>query len=39
MAKGVWATHGTLWEIYPEMTKAVHAASDHAAVWADLDLS
>jgi endonuclease/exonuclease/phosphatase family metal-dependent hydrolase len=38
--KGVWGgTHGTLWEIYPEMTKAVHAASDHAAVWVDLDLS
>jgi endonuclease/exonuclease/phosphatase family metal-dependent hydrolase len=37
--KGVWGgTHGTLWPIYPEMTKAVHAASDHAAIWADLDL-
>jgi endonuclease/exonuclease/phosphatase family metal-dependent hydrolase len=37
--KGVWGgTHGTLWEIYPEMTKAVHAASDHAAVWVDLDI-
>jgi endonuclease/exonuclease/phosphatase family metal-dependent hydrolase len=37
--KGVWGgTHGTLWEIYPEMTKPVHAASDHAAVWVDLDI-
>jgi len=37
--KGVWGgTHGTLWEIYPEMTKPIHAASDHAAVWVDLDL-
>jgi endonuclease/exonuclease/phosphatase family metal-dependent hydrolase len=37
--KGVWGgAHGTLWEIYPEMTKPVHAASDHAAVWVDLDL-
>lgn len=35
--KGVWGgTHGTLWEIYPEMTKPVHAASDHAAIWVDL---
>jgi endonuclease/exonuclease/phosphatase family metal-dependent hydrolase len=35
--KGVWGgVNGTLWEIYPEMTKAVHAASDHAAVWVDL---
>jgi endonuclease/exonuclease/phosphatase family metal-dependent hydrolase len=37
--KGVWAgAHGTLWEIYPEMTKPVHAASDPAAIWVDLDL-
>jgi endonuclease/exonuclease/phosphatase family metal-dependent hydrolase len=37
--KGVWGgTHGTLWEIYPEMMKPVHAASDHAAIWVDLDL-
>jgi hypothetical protein len=26
------------WEIYPEITASVHAASDHAAVWVDLDL-
>ena len=25
------------WEIYPEITESVHAASDHAAVWVDLD--
>jgi exonuclease III len=37
--KGVWGgTHGTLWEIYPEMKKPVHAASDHAAVWVDLNI-
>jgi len=37
--KGVWGgTHGTLWEIYPEMTEPVHAASDHAAIWVDLDV-
>jgi hypothetical protein len=27
-----------LWSIYPEITAAEHAASDHAAVWVDLDL-
>lgn len=37
--KGVWGgANGTLWEIYPEMTREAEAASDHAAVWADLDL-
>jgi endonuclease/exonuclease/phosphatase family metal-dependent hydrolase len=25
------------WEIYPEITASVHAASDHAAIWVDLD--
>ena len=25
------------WEIYPEITESAHAASDHAAVWVDLD--
>jgi endonuclease/exonuclease/phosphatase family metal-dependent hydrolase len=38
--KGVWGgRRGTLWPIYDTMTKAVHAGSDHAAVYADLDLS
>lgn len=27
-----------LWRIYPEITAARHAASDHAALWVDLDL-
>jgi endonuclease/exonuclease/phosphatase family metal-dependent hydrolase len=37
--KGVWGgKNGTLWEIYPEMTAPIHAASDHAAIWADLNL-
>jgi endonuclease/exonuclease/phosphatase family metal-dependent hydrolase len=37
--KGVWGgKYGTLWEIYAEMEKPVHAASDHAAVWVDLDI-
>jgi endonuclease/exonuclease/phosphatase family metal-dependent hydrolase len=37
--KGVWGgKNGSLWEIYPEMTSATQAASDHAAIWADIDL-
>src|SRR6266540_1638909 len=37
--KGVWGgKNGTLWEIYPEITNVNEAASDHAAIWADLDL-
>lgn len=37
--KGVWGgVHGTLFPHYDEMKKAAHAASDHAAVWADIDL-
>lgn len=37
--KGVWGgKNGTLWPIYPELTKASQAASDHAALWADVDL-
>jgi endonuclease/exonuclease/phosphatase family metal-dependent hydrolase len=35
--KGVWGgRNGTLWPVYDTMTAAVHAASDHAAVYADL---
>jgi endonuclease/exonuclease/phosphatase family metal-dependent hydrolase len=37
--KGVWGgVHGTLFPHYDEMEKAVDAASDHAAIWADIDL-
>lgn len=37
--RGVWGgKNGTLFPHYPEMTRAEHAASDHAAVWVDLDL-
>ena len=37
--KGVWGgVHGDRWPIYPTMTRPVEAASDHAALWADLDL-
>jgi endonuclease/exonuclease/phosphatase family metal-dependent hydrolase len=36
---GVWGgKNGTLWPHYSTMTKAVHAASDHAAIYADIDL-
>jgi endonuclease/exonuclease/phosphatase family metal-dependent hydrolase len=37
--KGVWGgRNGTLFPHYPEMTKPIHAASDHAAIWADVEL-
>jgi endonuclease/exonuclease/phosphatase family metal-dependent hydrolase len=37
--KGVWGgKSGTLWEIYPEMTRPEHAASDHAALWCDVEV-
>jgi endonuclease/exonuclease/phosphatase family metal-dependent hydrolase len=40
--KGLWGRPTNVnppedWEIYPEIDGAVHAASDHAAVWVDLD--
>jgi endonuclease/exonuclease/phosphatase family metal-dependent hydrolase len=37
--KGVWGgTHGTLFEHFPEITKEAEQASDHAAIWAELDI-
>jgi endonuclease/exonuclease/phosphatase family metal-dependent hydrolase len=37
--KGVWGgKNGTLFPHYAEMTKSLHAASDHAALWADIDV-
>ena len=37
--KGVWGgVNGTLFPHYDEMTAAIHAASDHAAIWADISL-
>jgi hypothetical protein len=39
--KGVWGENTNppkKWQIYPTITKAVHAASDHAAVYADIDI-
>ncbi|WP_433086649.1 endonuclease/exonuclease/phosphatase family protein [Dactylosporangium sp. CA-052675] len=39
LRKGVWGgRNGVLWPIYDTMTKAVHAGSDHAAIYADIDL-
>lgn len=35
--RGVWTASGR-WEVYPTLTRAVDAASDHAALWADVDL-
>lgn len=37
--KGAWpGVRPKRWETYPEVTKPVEAASDHAAVWVDLDI-
>lgn len=38
--KGVWGENvgPPPWEIYPTITAPVHAASDHAAIYADVDL-
>jgi endonuclease/exonuclease/phosphatase family metal-dependent hydrolase len=36
---GVWGgKNGTLWPIYTTMTKPIHAASDHAAIYADINI-
>lgn len=40
LRKGVWGgRNGVLWPIYDTMTRAVHAGSDHAAIYADIDLA
>ena len=37
--KGVWGgTKGTLWPHYPEIKRQVDQASDHAAIYADINL-
>ncbi|NEW90756.1 endonuclease/exonuclease/phosphatase family protein [Rhodopseudomonas sp. BR0M22] len=37
--KGVWGgKNGKLFPHYPEITKQAEAASDHAAIWAELDI-
>jgi endonuclease/exonuclease/phosphatase family metal-dependent hydrolase len=36
---GMWGgVHGTLWPHFAEVTNADEAASDHAALWVDLDI-
>jgi hypothetical protein len=37
--KGVWGgKNGDLFPHFPEMTKPIHAASDHAALFVDLNI-
>ena len=37
--RGVWGPNKTPgWDVYPEMTKPSDAASDHAALWVDVDV-
>lgn len=37
--KGMWpGVRPKRWETYPELHKPEHAASDHAAIWVDLDV-
>jgi endonuclease/exonuclease/phosphatase family metal-dependent hydrolase len=37
--KGMWGgKNGDLWDHYPEVAAAVDAASDHAAIWVDLEI-
>jgi len=37
--KGVWGgKHGTVFPHYDEMTLEIHAASDHAAIYADIEM-
>ena len=37
--KGVWpGSQPPRWEVYPELTKKQHAASDHHAIWADIEI-
>ncbi|GAA2629101.1 hypothetical protein GCM10010399_71000 [Dactylosporangium fulvum] len=39
LRKGVWGgRRGVLWPIYDTMTRPVHAGSDHAAIYADINL-
>lgn len=37
--RGVWGPNKRpAWEVYPEMTAPSHAASDHAALWVDVEV-
>jgi hypothetical protein len=36
---GIWGgKHGTLFPHYPEMTREIHAASDHAALYVYINI-
>jgi endonuclease/exonuclease/phosphatase family metal-dependent hydrolase len=37
--KGAWpGSRPPRWSVYPELTKKIHIASDHHALWADVDI-
>ena len=37
--KGIWpGSRPPRWEVYPELRKQHHAASDHHLIWADIDI-
>lgn len=37
--RGIWpGSRPPRWEVYPELTKKHHAASDHHAIWVDVDI-
>lgn len=37
--RGMWGgTNGTLWPHFPELERAIHAGSDHAALWVEMSL-
>lgn len=39
LRKGMWpGSRNRRWEPYPEVDRPIHAASDHAALWVDIDL-
>jgi len=40
---GLWGTPTNVsppaqWDVYPEITRSEHAASDHAAIFVDIDV-
>ena len=37
--KGIWpGSRPPRWKVYPELKKKHHRASDHHAIWADIDI-
>lgn len=38
--KGAWpGTRPQRWTVYPELKREIHVASDHHAIWADIDIA